>query len=61
MLYKVTKKEQMLPSWFKNMRYKELGFQQQDVSNILNNCPHLSSRYSVQKQYPGYPLQLEIH
>lgn len=61
MLYKVKNLEQMLPSWFKIMRYKELGLQQQDVSDILDNFPYSSSRYSAQKQYPGYPKQLEIH
>ena len=46
--------------------YKELGIKQQDVTDILNNCwlsdAHIhAAGILFKKQYPNYPMQLDIH
>ena len=46
--------------------YKELGLKQQDVTDILSNCwlsdVHIhAAGILFKKQYPNYPMQLDIH
>ena len=46
--------------------YKELGLKQQDVTDFLSNCwlseVHIhAAGILFKKQYPNYPIQLDIH
>ena len=46
--------------------YKELGLKQQDVTDVLGNCwlsdVHMhAAGILFKKQYPTYPMQLDIH